>query len=196
MLRLIVSLVGRDDGHVLVVQMKIGEVAQERFEHLIIRLHRFKTGQRDGVLHARVVRVEGDYVGNAHRFQFLERHRAVHRLAARAAVLAALVQERHDHVDALRLAANRADDALEILIVIVGGHGHLTAVHRVFDLVGGHVGDDVNVVAAYAAAKQALAFARAKPRTACRRPAGTIPACNPDLYTVQRRCFLSDRASA
>ena len=47
--------------------------------------------------------VEGDDIGNAHILKLLQGQGAVQRLTAGTAVLAALIEEGNDHIDAVRL---------------------------------------------------------------------------------------------
>ena len=133
-------------------------------EHLVGRHDAFKAAQRDGVLHARIVRVEGDDVGNAHRDQLLEHHGAVHGLAGGAAMLAAFVEHRHDDVDAVSLSADRRDDALEIGVVLVRRHRNLSAIELVGALIRAHVADDEQIIAANGILNHALALAGAEAR--------------------------------
>ena len=141
------------------VDLEIGQLAQQRLEHLVGGMHVFKAGARDRILHSGVVGVEGDDVVDAHRGQFLKRHGAVQRLAGGAAVLTAFIEVRHDDRDALGLLALGGDDALEVLEVVVRRHGHVHAVHAVGVGIVGHVAENVEVIAAYALTDDGLAFA-------------------------------------
>ena len=156
------SLIGADDHQMIAVDLQIALPAEQRLENLIAGLYAVKADQGDGVLHARVVRIEGDDVAHAHLLQLLQRQGAVQAFAAGAAMLAALIEHGHDDVDALGAAADGRDDALEVLIVIVGGHGHFTPIHLISDVVSSDVGQDVDVVAAHAVFDHSLALARAK----------------------------------
>ena len=122
----------------------------------------FKPDQRNGVGYARIVGIEGNDVGHAVLLQFLQSKGAIQAFAGGTLVLPALVQHRHDNVDALGFAADSGDDALQILEVVVGGHGHFHAVHVKGFVVGAYVDDDVDVVPAHAFFDDALAFAGAE----------------------------------
>ena len=144
------------------VDLQIALPAEQRLENLIAGLHAVKADQRHRVLHAGVVGVKGDDVAHAHLLQLLQRQGAVQAFAAGAAVLAALVEHGHDDVDALGAAADGRNDALEVLIVVVGGHGHFAPIHLIGDVVSSDVGQDVDVVAAHAVFDHTLALARAE----------------------------------
>ena len=90
----------------------VGDRPDERLDELVRRLNVFETGEGDGVLYARVVRVEGDDVFDAHAHKLLQRDRAVEGFARRAAVLTAFVEHGHDDRNAAGLAGCGADDAL------------------------------------------------------------------------------------
>ena len=116
-------------------------------------------------MHAGVVRVEGDDVVDAHVVaKLLQRNGAVERFAARALVLPALIQHRHNNGDAPRLAAYRGNGALEVRVVLVRAHGDVVAVHGIGQAVVEHIGDDENVVAAHGFGKRPLPLARAEAR--------------------------------
>ncbi len=136
-------------------------------EHLVGRHDVFKTAQRDGVLHARIVRVEGDDVGNTHRDKLLEHHGAVHGLAGGAAVLTAFIEHRHDDVDAIRLAADGGDNALEVGVMLVGRHRNVVTVELVGALIRADIADDEQVIAAHGILNHALALAGAEAWAVC-----------------------------
>ena len=98
------ALVGADDHHMVAVDLQIALPAEQGLEDLIAGLYAVKADQGHGVLHTRVVRVEGDDVAHAHLLQLLQRQGAVQAFAAGAAVLAALIEHGHDDVDALGAA--------------------------------------------------------------------------------------------
>ena len=108
--------------------------------------------------------VEGDDVPDAHIDQLLETQGAVQALAGGAAVLTAFIEHGLDHRDALGLAGDGGDDALEVLEMIVGRHGHFLPVHFIGNVMGAHIHDDVHVQTADALAQHGLAFTRAKAR--------------------------------
>lgn len=106
------ALIRADDHEIILVGREVREILEELFQHLICRHQVVKAHDRHGVLHARVVRVKGEQIRNAHLLQLLQHVCAVERLAVAAAVLAAAVQQRHDDVHAVRFAARRLNQAL------------------------------------------------------------------------------------
>ncbi len=160
------AFVGADDHHVLPIQLQILILAEQSLQNLIAGTDAVKAHQGHGVLNAGVVSVEGDEVAHAQILQILQRLSAVQTFPGGAAVLSDLVQVGHDDVDALGAAADSADDALEILKMIVGRHGHLPAVHLIGFVVGSHVGQNINVISAYSTFDHALALAGAEPGAA------------------------------
>ena len=156
------ALVGRDDHHVLFIKMQIIHPAAQSLQHLIGGHERFKARQRNGVLHPGIVRVKGDDVLHAQAGQFLQHQCAVHGFTGGTAMLPALVQERHDDGNPLRLSADGGDNALQVRIVVVRRHGDGGSVHVIGNLTGGNVGNDVDVVAANALGQQSFALAGAE----------------------------------
>ena len=99
------ALVGADEHQILAIHLNVGNVAQKRFDELVGRLHILKGFDRNGILNAGVVRIEGDDGFDAEVREFLQSYGAVQRLTGGALVLAALVEERHDDRDAAGLTA-------------------------------------------------------------------------------------------
>ena len=158
------ALIRGDDHHVILVDLQVVIGRAHGLEHLIGRHDALKAVERDRVLHARVVRIEGDDVGDAHGNQLLKHQRAVHGLTRGAAMLASFVEHRHDDVDALRLPADRRDDALEVSVVLVRRHRHIPAVELVCALIRADVADDIQIISAHRIQQHPLAFAGAKAR--------------------------------
>ena len=158
------ALVGADDHHMGFVNVQVLFLAQQRLEHLVVGHHVFKADQRHGVYHAGIMRVEGDDIADAHVDQLLQAHGTIQAFAAGAAMLTAFVQHGHHHGDTLGLAADRADDALEILEMIIRGHGHFLPIHVVMHVMRANIHKDIQIHAAHAFAQHRLALARAKAR--------------------------------
>ena len=125
------ALIRADDHKMVLVDLQVRRVAQNVFDKLIGGLYGFEAVQRDRVLHSRIVSVESDDILHSHIRQLLKRQSAVEGLAVGTLVLAALIEKRHNHIDAARFSAHSGDDALQILIVVVGGHAVLCAGHGV-----------------------------------------------------------------
>ena len=133
------ALIGADDQHMLIIDLKVIDAAQKTFDELISRLYGVKTVERDRVHDAGIMRVEGDDIVDAHADQLLQRDRAVKRFACGALVLAALIEIGHDHGDPAGFTADRSDRSLEVLIVVVRRHVVLKTEH----LIGLAVVDDI-----------------------------------------------------
>jgi len=131
---------------------------------LVLGLDVVEARERHGVLHARVVRVERDDVRDAHARELPQRERAVQRFAVGVAVLAAFVEHRHDDGDALGLAVDGGEDALEVAEVVVGAHTVHRAAHGVGDAVVERVGEKEDVLAADRVVEHALRLPRGKAR--------------------------------
>ena len=71
--------------------MKIWLRFKQALDKLVYRLYRLETVQRDRVLYARIMCIEGDDVVDAHVCQFLKSQRAVEGFAAASLVLAPLI---------------------------------------------------------------------------------------------------------
>ena len=158
------ALVRADDHEPLFGHIEIGIAAQHRFEDLIGRQKVVETHQGHGVLHPRIVRVERDDLGHAHRHKLLQHLRAIERFARVAAMLSAAVKAGHHHRDRLSFAARRRDDALEVAVMIVRRHVILETEHIVSDGIVAHVAKDVKILAAHRLHHQTLAVARREPR--------------------------------
>ena len=139
------------------VGLQVGIAAEQSLQRLVGGNNVVKAHDRHGVLHAGVVRVKGDDVGNAQLAQLLKGHGTVQGFAVIAPVLAAAVQQGHDDVDAVCFAARRLDDPLQILKMVVGGHGVFLAEQLVGAAVIAHIHQDEQVVTANAGFDDALA---------------------------------------
>ena len=91
--------------------------------------------------------VDGGMVGEA--LELLKSMRGVERLPGASLVLPAAVKNGHNDGDPLRFAADRGDDALEILIVFVRGHHYVLTEHFVLAAVVVYVNDNEKILAAY-----------------------------------------------
>lgn len=105
------ALVGADHHHVAAVQLQAFYVVQQTLDKLVGGLYRLEAMQRDRVLYAGIVGVEGDDIVHAHIYHLLEGQRTVERFSCRSLVLSALIEIGHDDGDSSRLAAHRGDDA-------------------------------------------------------------------------------------
>ena len=85
------AFVRADHGHMLCIDLQILYILAQCLNELVSRLHGLEAVQRDRVLYARIVRVKGDDVVNAHIDQFLQSQCAVQRLSCAALVLAAFI---------------------------------------------------------------------------------------------------------
>ena len=123
------ALVGADDHQVSAVDGQIRIAAEDVLDELVGGADGLKARHRHRVLHARVVGVEGDDIGDAEVLELLQHAGAVHGFAAVPLDLPSLVEVGHDHVDPAALAARSRDDPLQIHEMIVRGHDIFKAVH-------------------------------------------------------------------
>ena len=79
-------------------------------------------------------------------------------------MLSSFVEHGHDDGDASCLAADCADGAFEVRVVIVGAHHIVLAVHLIGQTVVEHIADDEDIVAANGLLDVALRFARTETR--------------------------------
>ena len=116
------TLIRRDDHHVVLVNVEVLNMCEDRLDELVGAGDVIEAVLRNRIHDTWIMCIEGDEVLNAHRMQLLEHHRTVEGLTAGTLVLAGLIHERHDDVDALRLTGGRCDHTLQIAVVVVRGH--------------------------------------------------------------------------
>ena len=138
-----------DDHHVLGIHLEFRLRLEEGLDELVDGLHGLKALQRNRVLHARVMRVKGQNVIDAHVDELVECQRTVQGLAAASPVHTALVEEGHDYVDAARLTCRRRDDALQVRKVIVRRHVVRHAAERIGQAVVTDIHHEEEILAAH-----------------------------------------------
>ena len=111
--------------------------------------------------------VEGDDVVNTHVYKLLQCQSTVQRFTAGTFVLAALVQERHDHGDPLCLSAYGSNDTFQILEMVIRGHMIGIAVKGVGHVVVAYVNQNVNVISADRFFDDTFGFAGTKTGSCC-----------------------------
>ena len=158
------SLIRADDDQMILVDCQVTIPVENRLDKLIGRGIVVEPVQRDGILNARIMRVKGDDVRHAQIHQLLQGHGAVKRLAARALMLTAFIQKRHDNVDAVRVCDRHADQSLQILEMIVRRHVIFEPVHLVSEAVVGDIGDDKQVRSSNGFIDNAFGLSGAKAR--------------------------------
>lgn len=156
------AFIGADYHEMIAVYRKIRFIAQQAFDKLICRLYRFKAVQGDCILDPGIVSIESNDVFHTHVNQFLQSQGTVQRFPAGAAVLAALVEEGHDHVNAARFSAYCCDDPLQILEVIVRGHMVGMPAERVGQTVIADINQNIDVIAPDGFQDRSLGFAGAE----------------------------------
>ena len=129
------------------VNFQIFDFSEKCFQNLIIGHNVVKAHKRNGILNTRVVRVKSDDIFNAHRFEFLQRYRAVKRLPGRTFVLSAPVKNRHYYIYTGGFSPNGGNNSFQILVMVVRAHRNASAVHIVFAAVISDVGNDKKIVA-------------------------------------------------
>ena len=80
-------------------------------------------------------------------------------------MLTSLIQHGHDDIDAVRLAAGRCNDALQVCIMLIRRHRHILAVQFIGTLIRPDIADNKQVVSANRSFQHALCLACSKPRT-------------------------------
>ena len=140
------SLIRTDDHKVLVVNAEPVFVIQKRLDELVRWLNSFKAMEGSGILYTGIVSVKGDNVFNAHAGKLLQGCCAVQGLTAHTFALTALVQIGHNDVDPAGFSADSADNALEILEVIVRRHQVGKAADAVSKAVIAHIYHQIDIV--------------------------------------------------
>lgn len=72
-------------------------------------------------MHTRVVGIKGENIADTHIDQFFQSEGTVKRLSLCALMLAAFIEEWHDHIDAVRLSGSCGNDTFQILIMVIPG---------------------------------------------------------------------------
>ena len=157
-------LIRADDHQMFRRDVKIRRHSVEALDELVDRTEVLESRQRDRILDPGIVRFEGDDVLNTHPHQILQSLGAVKRLTHGPAVLAALVQIRHDDVDAPCLSADRCDHPLQIDEMIIRRHVVDLSAERICDAVITHIHQKEDVVASDRIKDGRLAFTAAEPR--------------------------------
>ena len=142
------ALIGGNDHEMILIEVDVGHMVQQAFQHLIGGHNVVETHGGHGVHDAGVMGVKGDDVLDADRAQLLQGEGAVQTLAADAAMLAAAVQAGHDHADAMGTAGDSLNNAHQVLEVVVRGEVVLIPEELVGDAVVARIDEDVQVVAA------------------------------------------------
>ena len=133
--------------------------AQECPCKLIMRCEIVKTVQWRGILYSGIMGVKRDEIADTHLGELLERIGTVQGFPSVAPVLSALVQERHDHTDAVGFSVCRSYDTLQILIVVVRGHVVCVTVHFVCQAVIAHIDEDEKIFSAHGLLQNSLSLA-------------------------------------
>ena len=109
--------------------------------------------------------VKSDDIGNTHVAQLLKSQSTVQGLSLRASVLAAFVEEGHDHIDSVGFSGSGGNDPFQVLIVVVRGHMVLVAADGVGETVIGNIHHNIQVCTADRLPDIPLAFPGAKTGT-------------------------------
>ena len=125
------AFIGGDDHDVVLVDDQVVHGVHQRLHKLVRGCEVAEVHEGVDILDPGVVGVEGDEVLDAQITELLVHDRGVKRLAPASLVLAALIQERHDDIDAPRLAVDGSDHSLEILEMIVRRHMVDKTVHLI-----------------------------------------------------------------
>ena len=140
---------------------------QQAFEHLIGGHHVVQAHQGDGVLHPGIVGVKGNEIGNAHMPHFLEHDRTVQGLPVVSPVLPAAIQQRHDHVDSVRLSLSCLNQALQVLIMVIRRHMVFIAKQLIRAVIIAHIRQNKQVRTPNSGLDEPLSVSGGKPGTFC-----------------------------
>ena len=158
------ALIGADDHHMIGIQCEILYVAKQSFDELVSGPHRLETVQRDGVLDPGVMCVKGDNIVDTHVDEFLQGDGAVQRFSGSALMLSALIQERHDDSDSSGFTADRGDDPLEVLVVVIRRHAILLPAEGISHAVIAHIDHDIEIISPDRFLNNAFRLPGAEPR--------------------------------
>ena len=111
-----------DDHQTVAVDFQIRFCLKKPFDKLVSRLDCFKSMKRNGILHPGIMSVKCDDIIHAHMDQLLEGQGTVQGFPPCSFVLAAFIQEWHEHIDSSGLSSHSGDDPFQILKMIVGRH--------------------------------------------------------------------------
>ena len=122
------ACVRADDHQMIAVYQQIRLCLEKALDKLVRGRHSLETMERDRVLHPWIMSFKGNDVVHAHAGQLLKGKSAVQGFPASPSVLAAFIEEGHDHIDPACLSAHCRDDPFQILKMVVGRHVvHLSA---------------------------------------------------------------------
>ena len=116
------TFIRTDDHQMFIVDLEIVDRCYHGLQKLIRRHEVVESGQRDGILHTRIMSVKSNDIGNAHLHQLLKSQGTVQRFSFCSFVLTAFIKERHDHIDPVGFSGGGGNNPLQILIMIVRGH--------------------------------------------------------------------------
>ena len=94
------------------IDVKSVHMAEKSFDKLVSRLHGIEAGQRNCILYAGIVGIEGNDVIHTHVNQFLKSKRTVEGFPHGTLMLTALIQIGHNDRDAAGFTADCGNGAL------------------------------------------------------------------------------------
>ena len=106
-----------------------------------------------------VVRVKCKDILNAHSRKLVEHKCGIKRLASLASVLSALIEHGHNDRDTACLAAHCGNYSLQVLIMVIGAHVVLIAVHIICNAVIEAVAYDIYIMTSYGLVNDRLCLA-------------------------------------
>ena len=139
------TFIWADDHHVVGIKLQIVHVAEQTLDKLIGRLYCFETMQRNRILHTWIMCIKGDDIINTHMNQLLQCKCTVKGFTGCSLVLAAFVEEGHDHSDPSCLTTDCSNDTLQILIVVIRGHVVFTSAERIGQAVIGNINENIKI---------------------------------------------------
>ena len=115
-------LIRTDDHQMFIIDLKVINRCYHGFQKLIRRHEVVKSGQRDSILHTRIMGVKSNDIGDTHLYQLLKGQGTVQRFSFCSFVLTALIKKRHDHIDPVGFSGGSSNDPFEILIMVIRRH--------------------------------------------------------------------------
>ena len=154
------ALIGGDDDDVVLVNDQIVHRVHQRLHELIRGCEVAEIHEGIDVLDSGVVGVKCDKVLDTQIAELFVHDRGVERLTAASLVLASLIQERHDDVNAARLAVDGRNDSFEILEMIVRGHMIGKTIHLIGNGMVCDIYKNIDIFSSCGLLQHSLAFAR------------------------------------
>ena len=134
---------------IVLVQHDIRNMLEQSLQCLVRGNYIIKAHQGNRILYTRIMCVKGNNLRYSHVLQLLQSHCAIEGFSGILTMLTAAVQDRHDHIDTMRLTADSLNRTLQIRKMLVRRHGNLVSKHVITAVVVARIADDINVQSSY-----------------------------------------------